>query len=144
MKLSGSRLIWVFVGVIAALGSVALARPVQAAFPGGNGKLALEHSEQEDFGLSLAPIRVVNADGTGFGLLPIAGGHPQWSPDGSQIAYIKTAPSDQFSGDVYVANADGTDPRLVVANVLRSPCRGRRTVGDSPTRNTAAKRGSGW
>jgi hypothetical protein len=35
--------------------------------------------------------------------------HPAWSPDGSRIAFMRTTP-DSDRPDLYVSNADGTDP----------------------------------
>ena len=77
-----------------------------SAFPGGlvwapdGSRLAL--------GLGYIPytIYVVGADGSGLTRLIVSGAHPEWSPDGSRIAY------DQMTGKVplplLIADADGT------------------------------------
>jgi Tol biopolymer transport system component len=51
-------------------------------------------------------IYTIHPDGTDFRLLIPGSGAPEWSPDGSQIAY-------SFRGGVWVANADGSDPRML-------------------------------
>lgn len=60
----------------------------------------------------------INADGTGkvqLSPLPYDDGFPDWSPDGTKIAFYSTRfPSG--TGDIYVMNADGTGPvRLTTA-----------------------------
>ena len=64
-------------------------------------------------------IYVVSAEGTGLKKLIDSGGTPAWSPDGDRIAY--TSIRDQngrtcfqactTSGEIYIANADGSNPR---------------------------------
>ena len=51
-------------------------------------------------------IYVVNADGserTRLTIHPSGDWHPEWSPDGTKIAFSR--------GGIHVANADGSDPR---------------------------------
>ena len=66
-------------------------------------------------------ISVVNADGTGGGDLtsfPLANGQddntePAWSPDGSQIAFVR-------NGDVWLMNADGSGSRNLTTSPYQS------------------------
>jgi hypothetical protein len=55
---------------------------------------------------------VVNADGSGLTVLTpsfdIHVADPEWSPDGSRIAFTN-------GGNVYIVNADGSQPRLLTA-----------------------------
>jgi dipeptidyl aminopeptidase/acylaminoacyl peptidase len=62
-------------------------------------------------------IYVVNADGSGLSRVT-QGMDPSWSPDGSQIAFVRwTAP-----WGIYLADADGTNERLLFSsNVARAP-----------------------
>jgi len=58
-------------------------------------------------------LHLVNADGTGFTALvnPEGAEYPSWSPDGVRLAYKSLG-----SGDIYVRNADGSNPvRLTTA-----------------------------
>ena len=59
-------------------------------------------------------IYAVSAEGTGAEPLTMTEGDkefdPAWSPDGSQIAFVM-APAGSQAGDVYVMEADGSDPR---------------------------------
>lgn len=58
-------------------------------------------------------IAVVNVDGTGYAQLTslaAGAGLPTWSPDGTRIAFIS-------SGDIFVMNADGTQP----TNITQTP-----------------------
>lgn len=52
-------------------------------------------------------LHVINADGTGLTAFdtPELAGYPDWSPDGTRIAYQGDA-----TQDIYVRNADGTNP----------------------------------
>ena len=69
------------------------------------------HSPVPDFPEDL---HVMNADGSGKRRLARAGwtsGGPDWSPDGSKIAFAgRAAPLDQEEG-VFVMNADGSERR---------------------------------
>ena len=42
---------------------------------------------------------------------------PAWSPDGQQIAFVRSTGSWQPSGSLWLMNADGTSPRRVADNV---------------------------
>jgi dipeptidyl aminopeptidase/acylaminoacyl peptidase len=44
----------------------------------------------------------------------------EWSPDGSQIAYVAGARADNLAGTLWVANADGGNVRQIVADGLNS------------------------
>lgn len=66
---------------------------------------------------------VVGVDGTGLTRLTgveafeRCNSHPEWSPDGEQIAFLTSRNVGQGRGwDVYVMGADGSNPRDVAAN----------------------------
>ena len=84
-----------------------LAAPAQGAFPGKNGKLAVESQGLNDY-----DIHVLNPDGTGRVNLtntpsPSFERAPAWSPDGSKIAFTRGVQpvSDE---EIWVMNADGS------------------------------------
>ena len=58
-------------------------------------------------------IYTIRPDGTFLRLLIPGGGNPAWSPDGTQIAYSPS--SVGTPSGVWVANADGSDPRPLPA-----------------------------
>lgn len=71
----------------------------RAAFPGGNGKIALVRPEL--IGGTFEPrIWTMEADGTSAARIA-TGKSPRWSPDGSRIAFVA-------SNDVHVMNSDGS------------------------------------
>ncbi len=55
----------------------------------------------------------MNANGTDAVLLRQNAGSPAWSPDGSGIAYTR---GSGMTGEVYVMNADGSDPRNLTSH----------------------------
>lgn len=58
-----------------------------------------------------APVRLTDDPATDF--------FPQWSPDGSKIAWVRSSEEYGFSSHLYVMNADGTDQvRLTEGNQL--------------------------
>ena len=67
-------------------------------------------------------IFLVRPDGTGrHQLVPDLAGeeiHPDWSPDGQQIAFVDFTPSDR--SELWVIDADGTNARMLVSCDL--PC----------------------
>jgi len=65
-------------------------------------------------------VRLVRPDGSGDHLLA-DGTHPDWSPDGSRIAYVVN------DSAIWLVNADGTDPRK-----LPIPCEAGCVLNDSP------------
>ena len=81
-----------------------LAPPAAAAFPGVNGRIAFA-----DHGIG-----IVNPDGRGVVDLTTAAddGSPAWSPTGARIAFVRTTSGD---ADVWVMDADGSDPRNVTS-----------------------------
>jgi dipeptidyl aminopeptidase/acylaminoacyl peptidase len=80
-------------------GSLLVTAPVQAAFPGTNGKIAFTMPFDSHHGRS--KIYTVNPDGSGqTSLMGSLEGYPTWSPDGTKIAFL----SDQL----YTMNPDGS------------------------------------
>jgi hypothetical protein len=71
--------------------------------------------------LGMSRIHKIDADGTGMRVLveAAAGVHldqPVWSPDGSRIAY-RSYGNIGVAHDIWVANADGSDPRNLTAEM---------------------------
>jgi Tol biopolymer transport system component len=54
-------------------------------------------------------VYTIGIDEGGFHLLIPDGWMPAYSPDGSQIAYVRYSPED--AGDIWVSDADGANPR---------------------------------
>jgi dipeptidyl aminopeptidase/acylaminoacyl peptidase len=83
----------------------AVAAPAQATFPGANGKLAVvvEERGQGDYAVA-----TVNPDGSDLSRLtspPEIAYDPAWSADGSRIAFVAHAPTEQ--DDLFLADANG-------------------------------------
>jgi Tol biopolymer transport system component len=96
--------------------SAALARPVEATFPGKNGKLAFVGTEQEHVpGYDFRDIFSINLDGTGLtnltnnradnGRTPF-----RWSPDGKTLAFNSDGDGrdNYYNRSVYRVDADGS------------------------------------
>src|SRR5687767_7777850 len=100
-----THMLRVSAGVVAAVLAVLLpvitsTEPVQAAFPGANGKIFYEHNNR---------IWSMNPNGTGQTELVGTNDYnyelqPAVSPDGFKIAY-------EYAHDIWVMNSDGTSPR---------------------------------
>ena len=73
-------------------------RPLLAAFPGSNGRIAFA-------GHPGGGIHTANPDGSGVQQLTTDGSGPAWSPDGSKLAFNSTVDGNQ---KIYVITADGT------------------------------------
>jgi dipeptidyl aminopeptidase/acylaminoacyl peptidase len=80
--------------------------PALAVPPGANGRIAFEQQREGNY-----DIWTIDPDGTDAQPLfagPTAERHPAWSPDGERIAFSS-------NGRLWVANADGSDGREIVA-----------------------------
>ena len=106
----------VFIAVVAAgLLALSATEPVEAAFPGVNGKIAFE---------SYNEIYSVNADGAGLKQLTNNAAIdqlPSWSPDGTKVAFLShrdnTIDSRGYAtSELYVMNADGSNARRITNN----------------------------
>ncbi len=63
-------------------------------------------------------IYTMNADGTHRRRLTDAGAHdrePDWSPDGTKIAFVRLANEADHAGEIYVMDADGSNERLLAS-----------------------------
>ena len=97
----------VLLGVLAAVGIGALVSTAQATAPGKNGqivfRMALGHP---------ARLAIVNPDGTGERRLTrtkgVDDGHPDWSPDGSKIAFHRCAVKGAGGCAIFTIQPDGT------------------------------------
>jgi Tol biopolymer transport system component len=76
-------------------------------------------------------IYVMKPDGSKQTLVIAGGDQPDWSPDGSKIAYRREY-AGQRNTDIYVANADGSNPVNLTAESAMDPASmfppGHRTV----------------
>jgi TolB protein len=108
--------------------------PAQATFPGKNGKIAFTHTftnitpEREGNEVT-SDIYTVNPDGTNLTNLTadtsyitadtstsVSEGGAAWSPDGAKIAFVSSFDS---KSDIYVADADGSNPKRLTNNEYR-------------------------
>jgi Tol biopolymer transport system component len=105
--------------------------PAQATFPGKNGKIAFTHTIQHitpgrEGTEVTSDIYTVNPDGTNQTNLTadssyitadtstsVSEGGAAWSPDGAKIAF---ASSFDSKSDIYVADADGSNPKRLTNN----------------------------
>ena len=61
-------------------------------------------------------IYTMNPDGSNQTLAIAGGDQPDWSPDGTKIAY-RRYPSGQSHSDIFIANADGSNPVNLTARI---------------------------
>jgi dipeptidyl aminopeptidase/acylaminoacyl peptidase len=103
-----ARLITVVLAACVAL--LGLAVPAQAAFPGANGKIALDGYDGSDY-----EIYTINPDGTGEAQLTnnsARDSEPAWSADGKKILFS----SNRTGTDaIWVMNADGSGQTQVTS-----------------------------
>jgi hypothetical protein len=116
--------------LIALLAALAAASSALGAFPGGNGRLVVEH-----FDGTAWELLTLDADGGAPAAVPLPVGlspaAPAWSPDGERIAF-----SDSGTDDVWVVRPDGSDLTMVTAA-------GGSGVAWSPDGTRLAVRGPG-
>jgi Tol biopolymer transport system component len=102
--------------------------PVNGSFPGENGRIAFVRSVSGDTrsGLRLeepANIYTVRPDGSDLRRLFRDGAfdrEPAWSPDGSQLAFVRRSPPPgDDRHDLYVVNADGSGLRRLTQSVWK-------------------------
>jgi TolB protein len=61
-------------------------------------------------------IHTMNPDGSNKTLAIAGGDQPDWSPDGTKMAY-RRYPSGQNHSDIFIANADGSEPVNLTASI---------------------------
>jgi Tol biopolymer transport system component len=111
MSIPSLKSTWATFAVIAAIALV-LATPATATFPGKNGRIAFV----------LGPdIYTMNPDGSGIQQLTNLGPGggaafwQSWSPDGQKIVFDEYLPPN-FSGQLWIMNADGTQQRQLLSD----------------------------
>ncbi len=118
--------------------------PVEAAFPGINGRIVCEGARgpeapaEPPTGFSRNEVYTMNPDGSDVRVLTdnqVIDGDPVFSPDGTKIVF--TSRRDSSTGELYIMNSDGSDvTRLTTSagedrSASFSPD-GTRIVFDSP------------
>jgi Tol biopolymer transport system component len=101
------------------LSAAGLAVPAHAAFPGQNGKIAYGLFDCFVTGCS-SDLYVIEPDGSGRTALtdtPTENDiEPAWSADGSKLAFSSNRDGNY---EIYVVDADGTNPRTLTAHPAR-------------------------
>ena len=61
---------------------------------------------------------LINVDGSGLTQLTSgkADQHPDWSPGGTAIVFSRCCDSDQFDSELFIVNADGSNPHRILDN----------------------------
>jgi Tol biopolymer transport system component len=94
-----------------------------------NGKITFSHVQASRPGILTFDIYSMNPDGTGLTNLTsesstsVGEGSPAWSPDGTKIAFSSTlnSKSPLNSYDIYIMDADGSNPRKLTNNEYEYP-----------------------
>ena len=92
--------------------ALAFACTANAAYPGKNGLVAFSSNWDGNYN-----VYTIRTDGTGLTRLTddLRGDvEPRWSPDGTQIAFMRSEPGFPWGYSLYVMNADGSGQRLLV------------------------------
>ena len=98
--------------LFAAVACVVLASPAAGGTGGGRIVLVRNHLCQKWIDCGLGEIAVVNADGSGLRVLThdkVTELSPKWSPDGREIAYIRS--TAKGSSQVWLMSAEGSHRR---------------------------------
>jgi hypothetical protein len=116
-----SRLISLFVVAAAAtLGFLLVAARAEAAFPGGNGKIAYQLVRFSSQGVESKDISVMDADGSKPTQLTTSddgwSSDPAWSPDGTQIAFSRLVDFG-VPLELWIMDADGSNPHRIPTGV---------------------------
>jgi Tol biopolymer transport system component len=98
--------------------ALVLSPPVSAyaAFPGGNGKLAVGWANLNDQAYN-SNIWTIEPDGSGLERLttePTCETQPAWSPNGRWVAFTRSASNAcglRAAGDIWIVRSDGTEQR---------------------------------
>ena len=97
-----------------------VAREAEAAFPGGNGKIAFESDRTTGKGVNnpTGDVEIFAMDVKGTNLKNLTNnsvydGAPDWSPSGAKIAFTSNRNS---SDDIYSMNADGSGQTRLTRN----------------------------
>ena len=93
---------------------IASSKPADAAFPGGNGKIAFT---KENFRQGTSGIFTINPDGSGSSKLG-SGYSPSWSADGEKVVFENFSGDgeEDFNQDIYVMNADGSGVEQITSS----------------------------
>lgn len=100
-----------------------------ARYPAVNGVIAFSTG-----GSDQPEIYTMQSDGSGLANLtnhPAIDSYPVWSPDGAHIAFLSDR-RGEGGMDIYVMNADGSQPRLVYTLPAQSPNPVGEEAGDTP------------
>jgi len=104
-------LVVMVVGIAIAVRAFHASRPIVPAGAAANGKILVVNLS----GDSAHPISVVNPDGSGMRVLrelPANASLPEWSPEGTQIAFA-IANSSSLPTEIWIARADGSGAHMV-------------------------------
>ena len=120
----------VLTAVVAGVGAVL----AHATVPGKNGRIVFRAALG-----NTAHLAIVNTDGTGERRLThtkgVDDGHPDWSPDGSTIAFNRCAVKGTGGRAIFRIRPDGTGlKRLGPPGAIAACLRGRRTARRSRSR----------
>jgi Tol biopolymer transport system component len=110
------RLYLLVAAVLVAVATAGALTVTSSAATGLSGRIVFTSNRSGNF-----DIWVMNADGSGLQQLTTTRGGdriPAWSPDGSQIAFMKAS----FNPDLYVMNANGTNVRRLTDAVDEDCC----------------------
>ena len=112
------------IGTLTLAAALIGAAPASATYPGMNGLIAYVACPENQCEEPVAGIAAVNPDGSGYHLLVASSSsgsatpaEPAWSPSGQSLAYAVVG----ILGGIYVANADGSNPRQITSGYDLNP-----------------------